>query len=140
MTVRDTSLAAYDQVNITAGQRRVLEAFGKGDKLTRDDIAARTGMKLQTVCGRVHELLHDFTPAKLVELPAVNGKHPLTLPTIDTSSDAYRHECEVRAVARMASDDERKRYLAGVFENRGEKAYQRLRADVWALIQSKETA
>lgn len=136
--IRDTSLDAYRRTDITAGQQRVLDAFSAGETMTRDDIAARTGMKLSSVCGRVHELLHDFSPPKLEELPARNGKHPLRLPIIDTTSEAYRHLCEVRTLAKMATDEDRKRYLAGVFERRGEKAYQRLRADVWALIQSRE--
>lgn len=141
--IRDTSLAAYDRVDLSDGQRKVLQAFELGPgllELTRQDIADRTGMKLQTVCGRVNELLHDFTPPKLEELPARHGKHPLRLPIIDTTSEAYRHLCEVRTIAKMASDEDRRRFLNGVFEKRGNAAYQRLRADVWALMKSREEA
>lgn len=143
MSVRDTSLAAYRSLDLNVGHRKVLAAFEHGPgtlELTRQDIADRTGMKLQTVCGRVNELLHEFSPPKLEELPARNGKHPLRLPMIDTTSEAYRHLCEVRMLVRMKTDEERKRYLAGVFEKRGEKAYTRLRADVWEMIKERETA
>jgi len=76
MTVADTSRAAYRKQDLTAGQRRVLGAFRDGASLTRHEIAHRQDMPLQTVCGRVHELLHA---GALRELPAVAGKHPLVL-------------------------------------------------------------
>lgn len=39
-----------------------------------------SGMKLQTVCARVNELIYDFGDEPWIrELPAVDGKHPLEL-------------------------------------------------------------
>lgn len=53
----------------------------------------------------------------------------------DTSSADFRHDCEVRYVAAMRSDAERRTYLTGVFEKRGKAAWQRLRFDVWNAME-----
>lgn len=53
----------------------------------------------------------------------------------DTTSEQYRHECEVRAVVRMKDDEARADYLRMVKRQRGEAAAQRLRMDAWALMQ-----
>ncbi|MFM0022165.1 hypothetical protein [Paraburkholderia azotifigens] len=42
--------------DLSAKQKMVIECF-HGDHLTREDIAARTNLKLSSVCGRVRELL-----------------------------------------------------------------------------------
>lgn len=51
------------------------------------------------------------------------------------STEQHRHACEVRAVANMATDEARTQYLAGVAKHRGSAAAQRLRADVWRIMQ-----
>lgn len=131
--IRDTSLAAFDRINLTAGQQRVLTwcRSHAAESWTRQDIADGSGMKLQTVCGRVHELLES---GLLAELPAVNGKHPLRLLDVDTGSEAWRHACEVRHVVGLRSDEARAEYLAGVQRKRGQDAYARLRRDAWAAM------
>lgn len=77
----DTSLLARRHVNITLGQQQIIDFMRARPKLrpTRQDIADLTRMKLQTVCARVNELLYDFDPPILRQLPAVDGKHPLEL-------------------------------------------------------------
>ena len=53
--------------------------------------------------------------------------------TVDT--ELRRHECEVRYVATMKSDEARHNYLEGVATKRGADAAKRLREDAWKLIQ-----
>ncbi|KWK75762.1 hypothetical protein WM15_29650 [Burkholderia ubonensis] len=59
--VAETQQAAYHAITVkelTAKQKMVVECFHlPGEKLTREDIAARTNLKLSSVCGRVRELL-----------------------------------------------------------------------------------
>lgn len=43
-----------------------------------------------------------------------------------TYTEAFRHECEVRHVARMASKSARKAYLSGVAVQRGWEAVERI--------------
>lgn len=55
-----TSLDAYrahSPRDLSAGQRRVLEAIRPGLDFTRTEIAHASGMSLQSVCGRVNELV-----------------------------------------------------------------------------------
>lgn len=77
----DTSLAAFKRAHVTAGQQRVIDFMRARPTLkpTRQDIADLSGMKLQSVTPRVLELLQDFDPPWLRELPAVDGKHRLEL-------------------------------------------------------------
>lgn len=58
----------------------------------------------------------------------------LPVDTTGCESEAHRHACEVRYVAGMRSDEDRRRYLDGVHQRRGKDAWQRLRQDVWALM------
>ena len=53
------------------------------------------------------------------------------------SSEQHRHECEVRWIAALPSNDRRKAYLEGVAKKRGDDSAKRLRADVWNLMQAK---
>jgi hypothetical protein len=53
---------------------------------------------------------------------------------VDTSSEQYRHECEVRYVANLPHDAARNAYLVGVKQKRGIEAWKKLRADTWALL------
>jgi hypothetical protein len=49
---------AMSSKQLGAKQQMVLDSFVDGaTRLTREDIAARTNMKLSSVCGRVRELL-----------------------------------------------------------------------------------
>jgi len=75
------SRAAFARVNISAGQARILDFLRARPRLrpTREEIATLTGMKLSTICGRVNELLYDFDPPLLRELPVRDGAHPLEL-------------------------------------------------------------
>lgn len=58
---------AMSSKHVSAKQQMVLDCFVDGAiRLTREDIAARTNMKLSSVCGRVRELLD-------LELLRVNG-------------------------------------------------------------------
>lgn len=52
-----------------------------------------------------------------------------------TYTETFRHECEVRYIVSMTSNEQRAAYLEGVFEKRGRKAYRRLRKDAWNVIQ-----
>jgi len=77
----DTSLAAFKRANVTAGQRRIIECLRNRPRLrpTRQELADLLGMKLQTVTPRVNELIHDFDPPWIRELPVRDGAHPLEL-------------------------------------------------------------
>ena len=55
---------------------------------------------------------------------------------IDTYSEEYRHDCEVRFVSRMDLSGRRK-YLGGVLEKRGVKAQQRLKDSLEELWKTK---
>jgi hypothetical protein len=50
------------------------------------------------------------------------------------SSEQHRHECEVRWLAALPSNDRRKKYLEGVKQKRGKAAADRLRVDAWNLM------
>lgn len=51
---------------------------------------------------------------------------------VDTCSEAWRHECEVRHVVALPTKECRREYLEAVTKRRGETAGQRLRDDVRA--------
>lgn len=60
--VADTSLDAYrahTARDLSEGQRQVLDAirFTRGSDFTRSEISACSGIPLQSVCGRVNELV-----------------------------------------------------------------------------------
>ena len=55
----------------------------------------------------------------------------------DTSTEEYRHECEVRFVAAMDLSG-RRRYIAGVMEKRGVKAANKLKEGLEELWLSKK--
>lgn len=103
MTVRDTSLVAFDCLDLTAGQRRVLNWLGAqppGAKFTRQEIADQSRIPLQSVCGRVNELLHDYQDPPLEELPAKDGAHPIRLknkPPEGSHGDEAQREQYLRA-------------------------------------------
>lgn len=47
----------------------------------------------------------------------------------------WRHECEVRELARWESNEKRREFLAGVERARGKDAAKKLRVDVWGFMQ-----
>lgn len=54
--------------------------------------------------------------------------------SVDTYSEAWRHECEARWVANLPDLERRRNYLDGVAKRRGQAAGDRLRiqvAEVW---------
>lgn len=57
--VRDTSLQAYDSLKINRGQQRVIDFMTKypGRDWTRNELATMSGIPIQSVCGRVNELV-----------------------------------------------------------------------------------
>jgi hypothetical protein len=55
----------------------------------------------------------------------------------DTSSEAWRHECEARAVSRLTSTQLRHEYIAAVRRSRGDAAADALR-DLATAIRVKE--
>lgn len=59
MTVRDTSIDAYCGAKISAGQRRVLDFLAKypNRDWTRNELATMSGIAINIITARVHELL-----------------------------------------------------------------------------------
>ena len=53
---------------------------------------------------------------------------------LPTWTDDWRHSCEVRQLAGLSTNEERKVRLAGIAERRGQAAADRLRMDVWQLM------
>lgn len=51
-------------------------------------------------------------------------------PVTDTTSEAYRHQCEVRFILAMPTNKKRKKYIDGVREKRNDAAADRLYNDV----------
>lgn len=74
MTVADTSLLAYRIVTalgITAKQQlHLLRHLAAAEEpLTRNELEARSGVRLSSVCAAVNALLYKRKPPALVELP-----------------------------------------------------------------------
>ena len=57
-----------------------------------------------------------------------------------TYTREFRHECEVREVAGMESNQARRDYLALVEKKRGLNAATRLREGAWKLMNEREAA
>lgn len=58
--VADTSIEAYHAmrpVELNASQQRLMDAIEDGQDYSRSELAAITGMRLSSVCGRVNELI-----------------------------------------------------------------------------------
>jgi hypothetical protein len=66
------------------------------------------------------------TPKKAVVV-AAHGAHP------DTSSEAFRHSCEVSFVAAMTVDH-RRAFFSGLAGKRSVEMIEKLRKDVWAIV------
>lgn len=56
---------------------------------------------------------------------------------VDSSSEAWRHECEARSVARMPSTQQRREYIEAVKRARGDSAAAALR-DLASAIRVRE--
>lgn len=74
MTVADTSLMAYRIVTalgITAKQQLhlVRHLAAAEEPLTRNELEARSGIRLSSVCAAVNALLYKRDPPALIELP-----------------------------------------------------------------------
>lgn len=54
----------------------------------------------------------------------------------DTTSEEFRHACEVRYCANLQPDSARNKYLTGVHEQRGAAAWKRLREDTWRALRA----
>lgn len=55
---------------------------------------------------------------------------------VDTTSEAWRHDCEVRHVAAMPTRQQRADYINGIERKRGKPAADRIRADLPAVWQA----
>jgi hypothetical protein len=56
----------------------------------------------------------------------------------DTSSEKYRHECEIRFIASM-NLSERRKYLALVLDKRGVKSLEKLKEGLTKLWTNKKS-
>lgn len=54
-----------------------------------------------------------------------------------TYTEAYRHECEVRYVVSLGTQEDRRKYLAGVAKRRGLEAMSTLRNDAIRLWEKR---
>ena len=82
-----TSLDAYRSHSVaalTSGQRRVMESIRPGLDFTRAEIAHASGMALQSVCGRVNELVAagvlEHGPRRICSRTG-NPANPVRLPS-----------------------------------------------------------
>ena len=89
--IRDTSIKAYYELaanqQLTAQQRKIVAylAFHAHRDHTRAEIAKGTGLLLQSVCGRVRELLDAQTIQEAQARPcreSGRSAHPLSLAPI----------------------------------------------------------
>lgn len=87
MPVADTSLDAYRSHSVrdlSAGQARVMACIRPGLDFTRAEIAHASGMALQSVCGRVNELVSagrlEDAPRRLCSRTG-NASRPVRLPS-----------------------------------------------------------
>ena len=85
--VRDTSLAAYDALDLTQGQTKIMRFLSENTyrcDWTRGEIAKYGGFPIQSVCGRVNELLAQgrLTEQERVRPCRVTGNsaHPVSIP------------------------------------------------------------
>lgn len=86
--IADTSLDAYrehrDSGDLGAQQRQIMKFYHlEGGEFTRSELAEKLGMRLSSVCGRVHELIKlgylvegARRPCKVTRIAA----HPVKLP------------------------------------------------------------
>lgn len=90
MSVRGASINAYRGVNVTASQRRVLDFLAKYPRRdwTRNELATMSGIAINSICGRVSELIELGVLQELGLRPCkFSGRraHPLLLlPTQQT--------------------------------------------------------
>ena len=83
--IADTSRAALAKVDRTAGQQKVMAVFERWTNITRHEISEKSGLSLQSTCGRVNELLKS---GALIELDATrDGRHLLQAAPRETQAD-----------------------------------------------------
>ena len=82
-----TSLEAYRSHSVralSAGQRRVMDVIRPGLDFTRAEIAKASGAPLQSVCGRVNELVNavqlENGPRRICSITG-NPANPVRLPS-----------------------------------------------------------
>jgi hypothetical protein len=107
--IRKTSLDAYRSLNLHKSQIEVLWWMSEHmaeRALTRREIATESRIPINSICGRINELLHDFDPSPIEELPAKNGAHPIRLvfPWPPTQSREVMPNAEV-ARSRLSVND-----------------------------------
>lgn len=73
-----------------------------------------------------------LAPAEIIITPS-----PELSTFVDTYSEAWRHECEVRYVANKPNNPARAEYLLHVEQKRGKPAADKLRVDTWDRIRGK---
>lgn len=65
----DCSLVAWqniDEIHRNKSYQRILATLTVCGPLTREQISQETGIRLQTVCGRVNELEHEYRVCQIV--------------------------------------------------------------------------
>lgn len=99
MTVRRTSLDAYDQIKedgrLSERQRQVMLFFHelkKGTALTRREIALMSGIPINVICPRVLELIEK---GYLEEMPA----------ELDPVTRAKAHKVRIKVIAPMVQQE-----------------------------------
>lgn len=77
----DVSRQAFKRVNVTAGQEKIVAFLRARPNLkpTRGEISDLTRIPINVVTARVFELINDFDPPMLRELPIRDGARPLEL-------------------------------------------------------------
>jgi len=75
MAVRKNSRDAYAAIadRLPACRKRVYETIAKGGRLTRQEVSEVSGMPINTVCGRVRELLETNLVREEGSSVVVNG-------------------------------------------------------------------
>jgi len=75
MAVRKNSRDAYAAIadSLPACKKRVYETIAKGGRLTRQEVSEVSGMPINTVCGRVRELLETNLVREEGSSVVVNG-------------------------------------------------------------------
>lgn len=88
MPVADTSIDAYRNLSVgdlSRGQAAVMRVIGERLDYTRAEIAALAGLPLQSVCGRVNELVAagklENGPRRLCSKTG-NPSNPVRLPRV----------------------------------------------------------
>jgi hypothetical protein len=95
--VRDTSIEAYHGIDISAGQAKVVAFLLRhpGVNFTRGEISALTGIPINSITGRVHELIQCGVLEERVRRACkFSGKqcHPVRLAPVPAALPRQRRE------------------------------------------------